>query len=269
LLTEETEATLGFVRNHGARCRLFYWSKTGRETMHGEINANLEKMPLANMVVLFSGFAVLLIITAIIVVFIVRKLGIKSFGPFKMEHNNTSVMYDMNEKIKDIDDLCHRQMRDITGRIKIHISNIFVEMNICIPIRVSISSIIRYPLYESISNNHFTTELMPERYPIYRERIIETMKDEYVSLATANKDEQCDRDKLPPWEKVSDLLISCIDLWLKRIAVEVMDSCERKVIIYKQHLRDFEESGDTFRAGICKECIEKNDRYIRELKRLI
>jgi hypothetical protein len=33
LLTEETEATLGFVRNHGARCRLFYWSKTGRDAL--------------------------------------------------------------------------------------------------------------------------------------------------------------------------------------------------------------------------------------------
>jgi len=237
--------------------------------MHGEINANLSTMPKENMIILFTGFAVLLIITAVLVVIIVRKLGIKSFGPFKTEYNNSSVLYNMNEKIKDIDDTCHRQMRYITDRMKIHISNIFTEINICIPARVSISSAIRFPLYESISNNHFTIELMPERYPIYRERIIDTMKDEYVSLATANKDEQCNRDKLPPWEKMNDQIISCIDLWLKRVSKEVMDACDKKITVYKNYLHGFEESKDDFRAGICKTCIEKNERYIRELKRLI
>jgi hypothetical protein len=186
-----------------------------------------------------------------------------------MEHNNIATMYDMNEKIKGLDDLCHRQMRYITDRMKIHISNIFTEINICIPARVSISSAIRFPLYESISNNHFTTELMPERYAIYRERIIDTMKDEYVSLATANKDEHCGRDKLPPWEQMSERLAGCIDLWLKRVSKEVMDACEKKIAVYKAFLRMFEESKDDFRACICKECIEKNERYVRELKRLI
>jgi len=237
--------------------------------MHGEVKADLGTMPAENMIILFVGFAVLLIITAVVIVVIVRKLGIKSFGPFKMEHDNSSTMYDMNEKIKDLDDLCHRQMRSVTDRQKIHISNIFTEMNICIPARVSISSAIRFPLYESIANNHFTVELMPDRYPVYRERIIETMRDEYVSLATASKDEQCGRDRLPPWEQVSDLLKGCVDAWLKRIAKEVMDICEKKIIVYKYYLRIFEESKDSFRAGICKECIEKNERYIRELKRLI
>jgi hypothetical protein len=237
--------------------------------MHGELTANLSTMPLSNMITLFCGIAVLLIITAVVIIVIVRKIGLKSFIPFKAEHNNTSSMYDMNEKIKDIDDLCHRQMRYATDRMKIHISNIFCKMNICVPARVSISSAIRFPMYESISNNHFTTELMPERYPIYRDRIIDTMKDEYVSIASASEDEQCTRDKLPPWEQMKDKLVECIDSWLKRIAKEVMDSCEKKISIYKTYLRQFEESEDDFRIRICKECVEKNERYIRELKRLI
>jgi len=236
--------------------------------MHGEINANLTTMPVANIAVLLGGIALLLIITAVTIVVIVRKLGIKSFGPFKMEHNNTTVMYDMNEKINDFDDLCHRQMRYITDRMKIHISNIFSEMNICIPARVSISSAIRFPLYESISNNHFTTELMPERYPIYRKRIIDTMRDEYESIA-ANKDEKCNRDKLPPWEQMGDKIIECIDLWLSRITIQVMDTCEKKITVYRSYLKNFEESKDEFRSGICKDCIEKNERYVRELKRLM
>jgi len=237
--------------------------------MHGEIKADLGTMPVANMIILLVGIAVLLIITAIVIVVIVRKLGIKSFGPFKMEHNNTTSMYDMNEKIKDIDDLCHRQMRDITDRMKIHIGNIFTKMNICVPARVSISSAIRLPLHESISNNHFTKELMPSRYPIYRGRIIDTIKDEYESIESASENEQCGRDILPPWEKMSKQLVACVDLWLKRIAKEVMDSCEKKVVVYKQYLKQFEETGDSYRSGICRECIEKNEKYISELKHLI
>jgi len=236
--------------------------------MHGEIKADLTSMPITNMVALFIGFAVLLIIAAIVIVAVVRKLGIRNFGPFKTEHDNTSSMYEMNEKTKDIDDLCHRQMRYVTDRMKIHISNIFAGMNICVPARVSISSAIRFPLFESISNNHFTTELMPERFPTYRERIIDNMKDEYEALA-ANKDEDCSKSALPPWDQMKDKLIGCIDLWLKRISKEVMDACDKKIAVYKDFLRKFEETKDEFRIGIVKRCIEKNERYIRELKHLI
>jgi len=236
--------------------------------MHGEIKADLTSMPITNMVALFIGFAVLLIIAAVVIVAVVRKLGIRNFGPFKTEHDNTSSMYEMNEKTKGIDDLCHRQMRYVTDRMKIHISNIFAGMNICVPARVSISSAIRFPLFESISNNHFTTELMPERFPTYRERIIDNMKDEYEALA-ANKDDQCNKSALPPWEQMNNKLIGCIDLWLKRISKEVMDACDKKIAVYKDFLRKFEETKDEFRIGIVKRCIEKNERYIRELKHLI
>jgi hypothetical protein len=142
-------------------------------------------------------------------------------------------------------------------------------MNICVPTRVAISSAIRFPLFESIANNHFTTELMPERLPSYRERIIENMKDEYVSLENASRDKQCSRDTLPPWEQMSERLTGCIDLWLKRISKEVMDACEKQIAVYKEFLRLFEGSKDDFRSSICKECIDKNERYDRELKRLI
>jgi len=236
--------------------------------MQGQINADLTAMPIENMAVLLCGVAFLLIVAGIVIVTVVRKLGIRSFGPFKREHDNNTSMYEMNEKIKDFDDHCHMQMRYITDRMKIHISNILDVLNICIPARVSISSAIRFPLYESIANNHFTIELMPERFQKYRERIIDNMKDEYTSI-TGSKDTQCNRDKLPPWDEMSNKIVECIDSWLKRVSKEVMDCCERKITVYKNYLRGFEKSDDDFRTSICKECIEKNERYVRELKRLI
>jgi hypothetical protein len=237
--------------------------------MQGELKADFTSMPVSNMIVLFAGVAVLIILIAIAIVVIVRKLRIKSFGPFKMEHDSAATMYEMNEKIRDIDDICHKQMRYKTNNIKTHISNLFVKMNICVPTRISISSVIRFPLYESISNNHFTTELMPDQYSLYRDRIIENMKDEYISLESAPRDKECTRDVLPPWEQINERLIGCIDLWLKDISKEVMGACGKKIVVYKEFLRLFEGSKDDFRSGICKECIEKNERYIRELKRLI
>jgi len=251
--------------------------------MQGKIEADLTNMSTANLIVLFVGISVLLIVVTVIIIVTItklKKLGIKNFGPLEVEHNNMSTMYEMNDKINDIDNTCHNQMKYITERMKIHISNVFAEMNICVPTRVSISSAIRSPLYESISNNHFTAELMPDRYTTYRERIIETIKDEYVSLAATNKNEQCSRDKLPTWDAVipddsgkkatmNERLTECVDIWLKRIAKEVMNACEKKIVIYKQYLRMFEESKDDFRINICRECIEKNEHYIREIKHLL
>jgi len=251
--------------------------------MQGNVEANLTTMPLANLIALFIGASVLLIIITVITIVLItklKKLGFKNFGPLEMEHNNVSTMYEMNDKLNDIDNTCHNHMRLITEKMKIHISNVFADMNICAPSRVSISSTIKSPLYESVSNNHFTAELMPDRYQTYRERIIDCVKDEYTSIAAVSKHEQCNRDKLPSWDaKLTDLsgkeftmnekLTECVDMWLKRIAKEVMNACEKKLTVYNQYLHVFEEAKDSFRANICKECIEKNERYIREIKHLL
>jgi hypothetical protein len=237
--------------------------------MKGNIEANLAAIPLANLIALFAGVAVLLVLAAVVTSKLVKGLGIKNIGPIKLEHQSQTTMHDMNEKIKDLDDLCGRQMRSVTDRMKIRISNIFAAMDICIPARVSVSSAIRFALYESIANNHFTTELMSDRLPAYRKRIIDTMKDEYVSLASAAKDKQCNKADLPPWDDMSGKLAECIDGWLKRIGKEVMDACDKKIAVYKKYQRGFEEAKDGYRAGICRECVEKNERYSRELKLLI
>ena len=233
--------------------------------LQANITGNISEISFSNWIVLFIGAAVLLIIIAVIF----KKLGVTSLGPIKIEQRGQTTMHDMNEKIKDIDDLCRRQMQNITDRMKINISNIFADMNICVPSRVAISSAIRAPMFQSITNNHFTTELMPERYPAYRKRIIENLKEEYVSLAKASRDKECTRDALPPWEEMKELLTESVDQWLERISREVMDACEKKVEVYKNYQKKYVVSKDEFRTEIAKDCIEKNERYIRELKNRI
>jgi hypothetical protein len=234
--------------------------------MQGKIDADIAAIPFANIVALIIGTVAILIIVAIIVFIFVRKLGVTSIGPLKMEHRSLSTEYRMNEATVDEDDICRKQMRHITGNMKINISNIFSELRICAIARVAISSAIRYPLYESIANNHFTTELMPDNYKHYRERIIEMMKEEYISLSSVSQDIQCNREALPSWDDVGKKLIICIDMWLKRISKEVIRTCEKKIAIYNTYLKDFMEASDKYRIDICKNCIEKNGRYINVLK---
>jgi len=234
--------------------------------MKGNIDADLTAMPLENLALLLGGSAVLLILFAIILIVIVRKLGIKSIGPIKLEQRGQSSVFAMNETNKETDDACRRQMREVTNKMKRHISNIFAELRVCTLSRLAISSAIRYPMYESIANNHFTTELMPDQYGAYRERIIEAMREEYKSLSTASMDIKCGSAALPAWEKVEKQLVECIDVWLKRISREVLLCCEKKIITYKKYLADFEAANDSYRIGIIKECIEKNEKYASVLR---
>jgi hypothetical protein len=229
--------------------------------MSGNIEANLTAMPPINIILIFAGAALLLILLAIII----YKLGIVSLGPIKRERQGQSTEYYMNEAIRELDDTCRKQMRQITGNMKIHISNVFAELKVCTIARIAISSTIRYPMYESVANNHFTTELT-KNYDSYRGRIIESMMEEYVSLASASQDIQCNREALPKWEQISKPIIHCIDIWLKNICREVMNNCEKKIPIYNQHLPNFIAAKDEYRAGFTKDCIAKNEGYATVLK---
>jgi len=234
--------------------------------MQGKIEADLAAMPLENLALLFGGIAVLLVLGAVILVVVARKLGIKNIGPIRLEQRGQSSMFTMNEANKELDDACRRQMREETGKMKRHISNIFAEMRVCPLARLAISSTIRAPMYESVANNHFTTELMPEQYGPYRERIIEAMRDEYVSLSAASMDLQCGHAALPSWDEVGKRLTECVDLWLRRVSREVLLCCEKKIGVYQKYLSDFEAAKDGYRISIVRQCIEKNERYAAILK---
>jgi len=234
--------------------------------MQGKIEADLAAMPLENLAMLFGGAAFLLVLAAVIAVVLVRRLGIKSIGPIKIEQRGQSSMFTMNEKNKELDDACRRQMREVTGKMKRNISNIFAELRVCALARLAISSVIRAPMYESVANNHFTTELMPEQYGAYRGRVIEAIREEYKSMSSASMDVQCGRAALPPWEDVEKRLTECADLWLRNVSREVMLCCEKKIEVYGEYLPGFEADKDGYRAGIVRQCIEKNRRYAAILK---
>jgi len=228
--------------------------------MQGEIIADLAHMPKETYMVIFGGIAFLIITIAVVS----HKLGISNLGPVKMERRGKSLEYYMNERTRIADETCQREMRRATGSIKRNLINIFSEMGVCNLAKVAIASSLQIPLYESIANNHFTTELT-KHYESYRNRIIEMTREEYISLSSTSKNIQCNREKLPTWEQIGEKLIAYIDLWLRRISKEVMLTCEKKNTIYKQYKKDFEEIKDNYRVDVAEKCIQKNDGYISVL----
>jgi hypothetical protein len=136
--------------------------------------------------------------------------------------------------------------------------------------RTALSSALRFPLYESVANNHFTTELMPDSFDEYRHRIIESLKDEYVTVYLAARETKCREDDIKLWEEAKDIIIKdIIDSWLKQICRESMRTCEKKISVYKKYLPDFETAGDDYRIKIVKGCITKNEQYITNLQRRV
>jgi len=225
-----------------------------------------ELLTVPNMVLLLAGVTVQLAAVALIVYLLIRRLGIKSIGPIQIEQNGTVSMHSMTKATEREDETCRKQMRYYTGVIKRRIGNIFANLEVCTLAKVALASVIRFPMYESIANNHFTSELMPENYAEYRKRIIDMVRDEYDSLALASRGIQCNREALPPWEDIGGQIVTCIDMWLRYISREVIACCKKKRTIYEEYLVSFEAAGDDFRADITKHCIEKNKRYITVLK---
>jgi len=223
-------------------------------------------MPLVNLELLIGGIAFLIILVAVVFFILVKKLGVSSLGSIKIEQRNLSTEYKMNEETREADDICLKQIRYETSNMKLSFSNVFAELKICTLARVAISSSIRYPLYESVANNHFTTELMPENFKEYRERIIGMIKDEYVSLSSVSKDLQCNKEPLPKWDEISQHLTDRIDQWIKKVSREVMITCKKKIAIYQNYLPIFTGMKDEWRVDIVRNCIEKNERYIVVLK---
>lgn len=233
---------------------------------HIEVEANLSTIPFGNLALLLGGIAVLLILVSVIFFYLIKRLGIKKLGNIQIEHYGQSELYRMNEEKDTADDICRRAMRAVTANIKLYINNVFSNIKICPMARITIASNIRFPLFESVSNNHFTTELMPDHFEAYRSRIIELIKDEYVSLSSFSKEIKCSHEQFPPWENVQTQLLECLDVWIKRIAREVYRTCEKKVMIYKKYYKQFFDAKDEYRARIAQKMYEKNERYIEVLK---
>jgi hypothetical protein len=225
--------------------------------MTGNIEANLAAMPEGNLIIIFIGVACLLIIAA----FIMKWLGIMSVGPIKREQQNQSIVYQMNEENYEHDELLRSRLRDYTDDMRVAVVNSFGDFKVDDIVRRALSAAIRFPMYKSINNNHFTKVLMPDKRQAYEDRIIRQLKNEYIDLYNASK--RVERDNLPSWDDGAEkIIMSYFRDWMNNTLREVSETCADKVKTYKNYQQQIKSE---HWLAIIAMCIAKNEDYISKL----
>jgi len=234
--------------------------------MKEEIATTIAGLPLANLIVL--GIIILCVLGFF--VYLAKHFGVIQIGTFSIrkEQEGQTTMYNMNEENKDADDYLQQKLRQMTNTLRQRIVNMFASYTACAMTKRSLSSCLRYPLYESIGNNHFTKELMNERYEKYRLRILDLLKDEYVDLCSNSGETECGHNELPDWSGAKQTVEQFLDMWLLETANLVQDCARMKLETYDRYLPIYQENKDTYRATIVSACVEKNKHYIDSLERL-
>ena len=198
------------------------------------------------------------------------KAGYIQLGSFtvRKEQQGQTTMHSMNEENDDLDDYLHMKLRQMTNTFRQRIINMFADYKNCTMTKRALSSAIRFPLYESVHNNHFTKELMPGQFEKYRQRILDSLEDEYKDICTTSDETTCGNNGLPTWKTAAIIIEQLLDVWLRDTANLVQDCSTQKLDVYKKYLAMYEESKDKYRTTIAKACVEKNSRYVEELDRL-
>jgi hypothetical protein len=225
--------------------------------MTGNIEANLAAMPGSNLLIIFISVACLLVIAA----FIMKWLGIMSVGPIKREQQNQSIIYQMNEENYEHDELLRSQLRDYTDEMRVALVNSFEDFKVDDIVRRALSSAIRFPMYKSINNNHFTKVLMPDKRQAYEDRIIRQLKNEYIDLYNASR--RAERNALPSWEDGAEkIIMSYFRDWMNNTLREVSETCADKVKTYQNYRQQVKSEHWLSIIGMC---IAKNEDYISKL----
>lgn len=231
-----------------------------------EILKNLISLPILNLTVVCLTAVVALVLIGTWL----NSMGYIQIGSFTLrkEQQGQTTMHSMDEENNDLDDYLHMKLRQMTNAFRQRIINMFDAYDNCTMTGRALSSAIRFPLYESVHNNHFTKELMPGQFEKYRQRILDALEDEYKDIASTSDKTTCGSNDLPPWKTASVIIEQLLDTWLRDTANLVQDCSIQKLDVYKKYLILYSENKDKFRSAITTSCIEKNNRYVEELNRL-
>ena len=182
-------------------------------------------------------------------IFVMRKLGVTSVGPLKLEYRDQGSMNAMNKANLEADSALRDRMRDFVDELWETMASAFN----CEPIiSYAVSSSLCFPFYKTVNNNHFTTVLLPENIEAYRDRILVQLKNRYNKIVNVSN------GHLPPYEENILLIEGWLDLFLRTLKGETNVTCREKISIYQKYKKSM--CGDYWK-DIIEECIEKNKRY--------
>ena len=231
--------------------------------MTGEVTANLNTIPLSNLITIIIGIVVLLIVGAVLIKKFGISIGNVKANTYEYDQWCLTVNHHINEEIKNIDFELHRDVRRKTSLCTYSISKIGNTDLMCPTSRRAIFGALKEPFYDCITDNHFTRELAPTNFDAYKSQILSSVKDAYNDMLFESKGDQCDRNTLREWNEVEETCKAMIDEWLVMVMREVRKSCERKIKVYETEGKSAEKSKHW--NAIFLECIEKNKSYIKNV----
>ena len=144
----------------------------------------------------------------------------------------------------------------------------------CHSTRRALASCLRYPLYDASRKNNFKDKLCPENIKEYTDNVIKEMIYEYQDFAIEREMSRCplsDKARCPELPSLDDLLIEnrnqLINDWALPLRKETINTCKKKIEIYKTYIPVFEDLEDQVKIKVCLSCIDKNENYIKNLAR--
>jgi hypothetical protein len=221
------------------------------------------------------GIFILIAIPLIVVsaYLFIKKLNIKKIGPIERLEEQQKHFFDeqqrrneirslsmseqhfMDEENKENDEHLKERCQERTINMRIFLQN---ELAAVIGDPLAVSAIcvhFRATFSNAIIKNHFTKELLPERYIKYRERIQNELKAEYVNLFLRSE------NRLPEIDVILPVIERFLDSWLSMVKDEVCATCREKIGVYERYKPKFEETPNL--KDIVDWCIKKNQDYIR------
>jgi hypothetical protein len=203
----------------------------------------------------------------------IKKLNIKKFGPMERLEEQQKQFFDeqqrrnearnlsmseqhfMDEENKENDEHLKERCQERTINMRIFLQN---ELYAIINDSLAVSAIcvhFRATFSNAIIKNHFTKELLPERYAKYRERILNELRAEYVNLFLRAE------NRLPEIDVIVPVIERFLDSWLSMVKDEVCATCREKIGVYERYKPKFEETPNL--KEIVDWCIKKNQDYTR------
>jgi hypothetical protein len=225
--------------------------------------------------ILAIGIFILLAIPVVVtsLYLFIKKLNIRKIGPIERLEEQQKQFFDeqqrrnelrnlsmseqhfMDEENKENDEHLKERCQERTINMRLFLQN---ELSGIIDNPLAVSAIcvhFRATFSNAIIKNHFTRELIPERYAKYRERILNELKAEYVNLFLRSE------NRLPEIDLIMPVIERFLDSWLSMVRDEVCTTCREKISVYERYKVKFEETPNL--KDIVDWCIKKNQDYIR------
>lgn len=210
---------------------------------------------------------VTIVVAVIVLLYLMRRFGIKNFLGIRMDIEDSDSLRSLNKKNDEADRNLQGRMRNYVDEmgewIEAEMEEIIKKLN-CIKNEytelaiTALASSLRFPFYNTISSNHFTTVLKKENIEAYKDRISFQLCNRYHRI------EKRSGGLIPHHDLCKEFLDSLLSDYIETVKSEVVITCKEKLRNNELHLKTVKSAKN---IEIIESNIKKNEGYIKELER--